>query len=216
MFHLALPNLEARDFIASASLLISVMTAYWNILRGSKYVSPPLRSIVFGLLPESHTLVINFPVAITNIGNRTGVIDSFYIDFTNLVTRKVGRFYAWQESILIGQQFKGFGIEIPTPVPLKAGESIVKYYIFLPDCLDFMYTCGVYKLSLYAYVNGRKKPIKLYQQKLEIDTVLEPSQYPNTIPLIFSYNLFPKETLKVSSYGTNVSSLASMIEIVKG
>lgn len=75
MFHLslaniALPNIEARDFIAGTSLLISLFTAYWNILRGAKFVSPPLRWIVFGRLPESHTLVINFPITLTNVGTR--------------------------------------------------------------------------------------------------------------------------------------------------
>lgn len=124
MFYLALPKVEVRDFIAGTSLLISLLTAYWNILRGPKYVSPPLRWIVFGLLPEAHTLIINFPVAITNIGSRTGVVDSLYIDFTNFLTRKSERFYAWQEGVLVGQDFKGFGVERPTPVSLKAGESV--------------------------------------------------------------------------------------------
>jgi hypothetical protein len=214
MFHLCLPNIEVRDFIAVTSLLISLLTAYWNLLRGAKFVSPRLRWIAFGLLPESSTLVINFPIAITNIGSRTGVIDSFYIDFTNLSTSQVEKFYAWQESILIGQEFKGFGAEIPTPVALKAGESLVKYYIFSPDSLDFMYTCGLYKISLHAYVNDCKKPVKLYEQKLDIDSVLEPSLLPNTIPLIFSYKLLPTEILKVSNYGTNATA-ASMIEIAK-
>lgn len=103
---------------------------------------------------------------------------------------------------------------MPTPVSLKAGESVVKYYIFFPDSLDFMYTCGDYEISLHAYLSGQKKPIKLYEQKLEIDSVIEPSQLPNTISLIFSYNLIPKKILKVSSYGTKASSV-SMIEIVK-
>ena len=61
MFHLllpsmTLPNIEARDFIAGMSLLISLLTAYWNVLRGAKFVSPPLRWIVLGRLPESNTL----------------------------------------------------------------------------------------------------------------------------------------------------------------
>jgi hypothetical protein len=219
MFHLslaniALPNIEARDFIAGTSLLISLFTAYWNILRGAKFVSPPLRWIVFGRLPESHTLVINFPITLTNVGSRTGVIDSFYIEFTNLSTRKIERFYAWQESILIGENFKGFGAEMPTPVALKSGESIVKYYIFFPDSLDFMYTCGLYKISLHAYVNGRNKSVKLYEQKLDIDSVLELSPFSNTIPLIFSFKLLPTKILKVSNYGTNASA-TSMIEIAK-
>lgn len=94
MSYLALTTVEVRDFIAGTSLLISLLTAYWNILRGPKCVSPPLRWITLGLLPKSHTLIINFPVAITNIGSRTGVIDSFYMDFTNLSTLRVERFYA--------------------------------------------------------------------------------------------------------------------------
>ncbi|MGI2908285.1 hypothetical protein [Tolypothrix sp. VBCCA 56010] len=219
MFHLslpniALPNIEARDFIAGTSLLISLLTAYWNILRGAKFVSPPLRSIVFGRLPESHTLVINFPIVITNIGGRTGVIDTFYVEFKNPSARQIERFYAWQESNLFGQDFKGFGAEIPTPVALKAGESIVKYNIFFPDSLDFMYTCGLHKISLYAYVNGSKKRVKLYEQKLDIDSVLDPSSLPNNIPLLFSYKLFPTKILKVSNYGTDASA-TSIIQIAK-
>lgn len=219
MFHLsvpniALPNIEVRDFIAGTSLLISLLTAYWNILRGAKFVSPPLRWIVFGRLPESHTLVINFPIAITNIGSLTGVIDAFYVEFTNLSARQIERFYAWQESILIGQDFKGFGAEMPTPVALKTGESIVKYYIFFPDSLDFMYTPGLHQISLYAYVNGSNKPVKLYEQKLDIDSVLDPSSLPNTIPLLLSYKLLPTKILKVSNYGTDASA-TSIIQIAK-
>jgi hypothetical protein len=71
-----------------------------------------------------------------------------------------------------------------------------------------MYECGLYKTSLYAYINGCKKPIKLYEQQLEIDSIVEPSS------LIFSYKLFPTKVLKVSSYG-NDTSAASIIEIVK-
>jgi len=220
MFHLplsnmTLPNIEARDFIAGTSLLISLLTAYWNILRGTKFVSPSLRWIAFGRLPDrTNTLVINFPISITNIGGRTGVIDSFYIEFMNLSTLQTEIFYSWQESILIGQEFKGFGAEMPTPIALKAGESIVKYYIFLPDSLDFMYECGHHKISLYAYVNGYRKPVKLYEQKLEIESILAPSSLPNTIPLLFSYKLLPTKILKVSNYGTDTST-ASMIQIAK-
>lgn len=200
--------------MSGTSLCISLFTAYWNILRGAKLVSPPLRWIALGRMPETHTLVINFPISITNVGSRTGVVDSFYVDFSSLSTRKFERFYAWQEGILIGQNFKGFGEEIPTPVALKAGESIVKYYIFCPDTLDFMYECGLYKISLYAYVNGGRKPVKLYEQQLEIDSVVEPSSMPNTISLIFSFKLLPTKVLTVSNYGTDAST-ASVIEIVK-
>ena len=214
MFNISLPNIEVRDFVSGTSLFISFLTAYWNIFRGAKFVSPPLRWIVLGRMPEAHTLVINFPISITNVGRRTGVIDSFYIDFLNLSTRKSERFYAWQEGILIGQNFKGFGAEIPTPIALKAGESIVKYYVFSPDNLNFMYECGLYKTSLYAYINGGKKSIKLYEQQLEIDSIVEPSSVPNTISLIFSYKLLPTKVLKVSNYGTDTSA-ASIIEIVK-
>lgn len=219
MFHLSLPNMtlpniEARDFIAGTSLLISLVTAYWNILRGVKFVSPPLRWIVFGRLPEANTLVINFPISITNIAGRTGVIDSFYIEFMNLSTLQTETFYSWQERILIDQEFKGFGVEIPTPIALKAGESIVKYYIFFPDSLEFMYECGLHKISLYAYINGYKKPVKLYEQKLEIDSILAPSSLPNTVPLLFSYKLLPTKILKVSNYGTDASA-TSMIQIAK-
>jgi hypothetical protein len=214
MFHISLPNIEFRDFIAGTSLLISLITAYWNILRGANFISPRLRWIVFARLPERHTLVINFPVAITNVGSRTGVIDSFYIELKNPSNNQIEKFYAWQESILIGHDFKGFGVAMPTPIALKAGESIVKYYIFFPDSLDFMYTCGLYQISLYAYLSGSKKPIKLYEQKLEIDSVLEPSPFPNTISLIFSYKLLPTNILKVSNYGTDASA-TSMIEIAK-
>jgi hypothetical protein len=214
MFGLTLPGIDIRDFISVTSLSISLLTAYWNILRGAKYVSPPLRWVVFGLLPGSNTLVINFPVAVTNTGSSTGVIDSFYIDLTNLSTRKVERFYAWQEGKLIGQEFKGFGIEMPTPVSLKAGESVVKYYTFFPDSLNFMYTVGVYRISLHAYLSGGKRSFKLYEQKLEIESMLQPSPYQNAMPIIFSYNLLPKKMLKVSNYG-NDASAASMIEIAK-
>lgn len=214
MFGLALPTVDIRDFIAISSLLISLFTAYWNILRGSKFVSPPLRWIVFGLLPGDNTLVINFPVAITNIGSSTGVIDSFYINLNEVATGRTERFYAWQEGKLIGQEFKGFGMEMPTPISLKAGESTVKYYTFLPDSLDFMYECGIYKLSLHAYLSGCRKAITLYEQRLEIDSVLQPSPYSNAIPIIFSYNLIPKKILKVSNYG-NSASAASMIQIAK-
>ncbi len=200
--------------MSGTSLLISFLTAYWNILRGAKFVSPPLRWIALGRMPETHTLVINFPISITNVGGRTGVIDSFYVDFSSLSTHKSERFYAWQEGILVGQNFKGFGAEIPAPVALKAGESVVKYYVFSPDTLNFMYECGFYKISLYAYVNGGGKPVKLYEQQLEIDSVVEPSSIPNTISLIFSYKLLPTKVLKVSNYGTDTSA-ASVIEIVK-
>ncbi len=212
--NIALPNIEVRDFIAGTSLVISLITAYWNILRSAKFISPPLRWIVFGHLQEHSSLIINFPIAITNIGGRIGVIDSFYIEFTNLSTHQVEKFYAWQENILIGQTFKGFGAEIPTPIALKAGESIIKYYIFYPDSVNFMYVCGLHKVSLYAYVNGRKQPVKLYEQKLDIESVLEPSPFPNTISLLYSYKLFPTKILKVSNYGNNASAM-SMIEIVK-
>ncbi|MBH8574559.1 hypothetical protein I8752_16315 [Nostocaceae cyanobacterium CENA369] len=212
--NIALPSIEARDFIAGTSLLISLFTAYWNIMRGAKFVSPPFRWIVFGRLPESHTLIINFPIAITNIGSRTGVIDAFYIEFTNLSTLKNERFYAWQESILIGQNFKGFGMEMPTPIALKSGESIVIYYVFFPDSLDFMYTCGLHKISLHAYINGCKKPIKFYEQKLDIDSVLEPSLLSDTISLLYSYKLIPTNILRVSNYGTEASA-TSIIQIAK-
>lgn len=77
-----------------------------------------------------------------------------------------------------------------------------------------MYVCGLHKVSLYAYVNGRKQPVKLYEQKLDIESVLEPSPFPNTISLLYSYKLFPTKILKVSNYGNNASAM-SMIEIVK-
>lgn len=214
LINIPLPNIEVRDFIAGTSLAISLITAYWNILRSAKFVSPPLRWIVLGHLQEPSCLIINFPIAITNIGSRTGVIDSFYIEFTNLSTHQVERFYAWQESILIGQAFKGFGEEIPTPIALKSGESIIKYYIFFPDSVGYMYTCGLHKVSLYAYVNGRKQPVKLYEQKLDIDSILEPSSFANTISLLYSYKLIPTKILKVSNYGNKASAM-SMIEIVK-
>ena len=206
-------NLEVRDFIAGTSLLISLLTAYWNILRSAKFVSPPLRWIAFARLPESHTLVINFPISITNIGGRTGVIDSLYIELMNLSTCQIERFYCLQEG-LISQDFKGFGTEISTPIALKAGEGIVKYYVFWPHSLDFMYECGLYKISLYAYVNSYKKPVKLYEQKLEIESILEPSPLLNIIPFLYSFQLFPTEILKVSTYGAD-RSIESMLRIAK-
>ncbi|MFN6477067.1 hypothetical protein [Nostoc sp. DedQUE07] len=219
MFHLSLPNIvlpkiEARDLIASTSLLISLFTAYWNILRGAKFVSPPLRWITFGRLPN-HTLLINFPISITNIGSITGVIDAFYIEFTNLSNHKYERFYAWKESILIGQEFNYSQPEIPTPIALRSGESVVKYYVFHPDSLDFMYECGLHKISLYACINPSQKSVKLYEQNLNIDSVLNPSTLPNEISLLFSYNLIPTKILRVSNYGVE-ASVRSIIHIAKG
>ncbi|MEH2203007.1 MAG: hypothetical protein V7K53_02845 [Nostoc sp.] len=219
MFYLSLPNIvlpkiEAKDFIAATSLLISLFTAYWNIWRGAKFVSPPLRWITFGRLPN-HTLLINFPIAIINIGSRTGVIDAFYIELTNLSTHKIERFYAWKQSILVGQPFNYNQVEIPEIISLKPGESVVKYYVFHPDTLDFMYECGLHKISLYAYVNPSQKPVKLYEQKLDIDSVLNPSSLPNEISLLFSYHLIPIKILKVSNYGVE-PSVTSMIQIVRG
>jgi hypothetical protein len=156
-----LPVLETRDFIAVISLFISVLTAYWNIFRGFRFRTPSLRWIAFFRLPDN-TIIINFPISITNIGGRTGVIDSFYFDFTNLSTLQTERFYSWQETILVGQEFKGFTAQIPMPIALKAGESTVKYYVFTPDSLDFGYECGQYRLTLYAYINGYRKPKELY------------------------------------------------------
>ena len=219
MLHLSLPNIalpkiEAKDLIASTSLLISLFTAYWNILRGAKFVSPPLRWIAFGRLPN-HTLLINFPIAITNTGSITGVIDAFYIELTNLSNRQTERFYAWRENILVGQEFNYSQAEIPTPIALKSGESVVKYYVFYPNSLNFMYVCGLHKISLYAYVNPSEKPVKLYDQKLDIDSVLNPSSLPNEISLLFSYNLIPTKILRVSNYGVE-ASVASMIQIARG
>jgi len=211
---MTLPNIETRDFIAGTSLLFSLWTFYWNVLRGANFVAPPLRWIAFGRLSESNTLVINFPVSITNVGGRTGVIDSFYIEFVNLSTHQTEKFYSWQETILIGTEFKGFGLEMPMPISLKAGESIVKHYVFYPDSLEFMYECGLFRLSLYAYVNGYKNPVKLYERELEIESILAPSPVPGEISLMFSYKLFPTKILKVSDYGAD-SSAASMIQIVK-
>ncbi|WP_138506767.1 hypothetical protein [Nostoc sp. PA-18-2419] len=218
MFHLSLPNIalvniEPKDFIAGTSLLISLFTAYWNILRGAKFVSPPLRWITFGRLPNQ-VLIINFPISITNIGSLTGVIDAFYIEFRNLSSRQSQKFYAWKESILVGQEFNYSQPEIPTPIALKSGESVVKYYVFYPDSLDFMYACGLHTISLYAYVNNSQKPVKLYDKKLDIDSVLNPSSFSNEIPLLFSYNLIPTKILRVSNYGAE-APMMSMIQIAR-
>lgn len=205
--------MKTSDLLALTSLLISGFTAYWTLLRGPKYISPPLRYIAFGLIPVSNTvlgsistLVINFPIAMTNVGGQTGVIDSFYFELTNLATLQAERFYAWQEGKLAtGQGFSLSRQDTPTPVSLRAGESVVKHYIFISDSLDFRYTRGSYKISVYAYLNSEKKPIKLSKQELEIETVLEPNSNPNIMPYVYSYNLFPKKILKLSNYGTTTS-----------
>lgn len=207
-------NMEIKDYISIIALLISVFTFYRNVLRGPRYVSPPMRWLALGFIPGSTTLVVNFPIAITNIGSQTGVVDSFYIELINLISKKTEKFYAWQEGILTDPNFKGFGLEMPTPVALKAGEGAVKHYIFSPDSLEFMYVPGTYKIIVYAYLDNKKRPIKLSQQELEIVDILEPSPIPNTIALLFSYNLFPKKVLKISSYGTKTSSV-SLIEVVR-
>lgn len=214
MLHLTFPSIDIRDFLSISSLIISAFTLYWNILRGVHYVSPPLRWIIFGLLPQSNTLVINFPIAITNIGSCSGVIDSFYIELMELSTSKTERFYAYHEGKITGQELNGFGMEVPMPVSLKAGESTVKHYTFVPSSPGYVYTCGLHKLSLYAYPSGNKKIIKLYQQILDIESVLEPQPYQNIIPIIWSYNLFPKKILKISNYGNN-AQLPSIIETAK-
>lgn len=211
--NVSFPNIEVRDFISIASLTISILTAYWNILRGSKFRSPPLRFIVLARWPGSNTCILNFPVSLTNIGGRTGVIDSLYADFINLPTRHTERFYCWQEALLVRQDFKGVNAEVPTPIALKAGESVVKNYIFFPDSLDFMYERGRYKLILYANVSGYRKPIKLYEQMLDIKSIVAPSSHPDEIPFIWSYKLSPTEILEVSDYGNSVSP-PSVIQVV--
>ncbi len=209
-----LPDIDLRDLASVTSLIISILTAYWNILRGAKYVSPPLRQIILALLPPSNTVVINFPIAITNTGSCSGVIDSFYVELSNLSTSKSERFYAWQEGMLQALKgVSGFGAEIPNPVSLKAGESTVRYYTFVPDSPDFMYTLGRYRLSLYACLGGRKKALKLYEQLLDIESVLQPQTHQRLIPVISSFNLLPKKILKVSNYGNDTT--APMIQIVK-
>lgn len=201
MIDLPLRNLEIRDFVSGASLLVSgtsllvsLFTAYWNILRGAKLVSSPFRWVALTRIHQTHTLIINFPISITNIGSQTGIIDCFYIDFLNLLTHDIQRFYAWQEGPLVGQNAKEFREEIPVPIALKAGESIIKYYSFCPHNLNFMYECGLHKISLYAYLNSGKKPVKLYERQLEIESIVEPGA------TIYSYKLLPTDVLKVSNY----------------
>jgi len=188
--------------ISCFSLLISAFNAYWTLLRKPKYVSPSIRWIAFGLLPPDNTLVINFPITITNVGSQTGVIDSFYVELTNSVTLQAERFYASQEGKITPQQPIYIGWDRPIPVSLKAGESDVKNYIFYPDSLDFNHTKGPYMISLYAYLNGNKKPIWLFDQALDFKDVLRPRPDQNFMPCMYSFNLYPKKILVVSHYGT--------------
>jgi hypothetical protein len=208
-----LPSIEFRDFILGMSFLISVLTAYWNILRGAKFISPPLRQILFARIGQSQNLVVNFPVSITNTGNRTGVIDSLYLELMNLSTRQVEKFYSWQEGGIGALFTQPFWENIAKPITLKSGESIVNFYTFFPDSPDFIYECGLHTISLYAYINGYRKPIKLYNRKLEIDSIPAPNS-PTEISMLSSYKLLPTEILKVSDYG-NISSEASIIQIAK-
>ncbi|MBD2060489.1 hypothetical protein H6F88_31600 [Oculatella sp. FACHB-28] len=207
-------QLVITSLISGTSLLISLFTAYWNILRGPKYVSPPPRWIVFGLLPESNTLIINLAFTIGNTGSRAGVVDSFYIELTSYNSQESEIFYAWQEGNILGQDLLVFSPNIPISTFIKAGESMTRHYTFFPDHLGFTLRKGYYKLSLYAFLPFKKKPIKLSEQKLEIEELLEPNQIMNSIPTIVSFNLCPKEILKVSSYG-NSSLPPSIIEIVR-
>jgi hypothetical protein len=197
--------MEIRDYITGGSFVVSItsliISTYWNILRGAKYLSPPIRLVVFGLLPIKNIPIINLPITITNTGGNTGVIDSFYIDIISLSNNKKERFYAWQEGKLIEPNFQGFKQDIPTPVSLKPGESILKYYIFYPDSQQATYSKGLYKLVVYALCGSGRKPIKLSEQKLEILEVVEPSKIDGVIPIIFSFNLCYKEVLQVSTFG---------------
>lgn len=176
----------------------------------ARFISPPLRQILLARITQSHTLFINFPVSITNIGSQTGVIDSLYIELTNLSTRQTEKFYSWKEGSIYDSLSEELE-NLPKPIALKAGEGIVRFYTFCPHSLDFMYECGLYTISLYAYVNG--KPIKLYKQKLQFDSIVVPNS-PDQISSLHSYMLFPMKIFRVSDYG-NITSGVSTIQIYK-
>jgi hypothetical protein len=198
--------------ISCASLSISAFNAYWGLLRGPKYIGPPLRWIAFGRLPESGILIINFPVTVTNIGSRTGVIDAFSMELLNARTNEKQTFYAWQDKNLLSDDFTGFKPDIPSPCVLKPGESLIRHYIFFPNSTDFMYTPDVHSVSLYVHT-GYEKRMKLYEQEIEIKDVVEPISLPNQVSLIYSFNLFPKQRFIVSNYGTSPSKMPSIIQL---
>jgi hypothetical protein len=214
-----LPNIKPTDFIpytSLLSLLISLLSAYWNILRRAKFISLPFREIRFAPITQSSSLVINFPISITNIGGQIGVIDSLYIELTNLSTCQTEKFYCWKEGtfdslltmININPSIYRRLEIIPNPIALKNGESTANYYTFAPHSVDFIYECGLHTISLYAYINGRRKPIKLYTRKLEIDSIVAPNF------MIHSYMLLPTEILLVSTYG-NIASETSIRHLRK-
>lgn len=208
--------MEIRDYFIAGSFIVSIATFYWNTLRGAKYISPPVRWIRFALLREENkiTPIVDLPITITNIGGRSGVIDSFCFDLINLSNQKMERFYAWQEGRLEESVQRGFGIDIPTPISIKPNESIVRHYIFYPDSPQPIYEKGFYKIKIYAAPSNQRKLIKLSEQKLNILDVLEPVENPNIIPMIFSFNLFPKKVLIVSNYGRDPKR-SQIIEEIK-
>ncbi|XHX78277.1 MAG: hypothetical protein RBJ76_28260 [Stenomitos frigidus ULC029] len=193
--------LDIKDYIAiTASLLALFLTLYWNIWRGAAYRSAPLRSMLISLYQNTDIPFINLPLVISNVGGKTGVIDSLYAELTRQPTKKTGKksraiFYAVAEERLSRTSPQPALEEELISFSIQPGESAIRYYTFAPGSLEFRVERGLYQLVIYAITIGRNKPVKLVEQSLNVLVNLDREKMS-----ISCYNPFPKKTLDIPMF----------------
>lgn len=168
--------MEIKDFVtlffSALSVAISSFTFYWNIVRDVKFVKTFIIRVTFSYLeavkPLSGTLpYIYLDLPIINIGSRTGVINTIYIELINSSTGKKYTFPAFREGE-VSIQNGDVPSQIIIPFSVKPNEGIIKHITFLhiPEKFDFSYQEGKHKLKVYAILASRKPKHELLTEQI--------------------------------------------------
>lgn len=172
--------LEIKDVVtittitfSATSLLISIFTFYWNILRKAEFAKTFITRIILshweGNGSNAMLSYIYLSVPIFNTGAKTAVVNTLYAELVNLLTKEKIAFYAFREGEISIENPDPPG-QIIIPFSIKPNEGVVKSLAFIPYPVTverLEYQEGLYEVSVFLILESTK-PKRLIQQRIDI------------------------------------------------
>jgi hypothetical protein len=151
---------------------IIALISFWYIyLRGPSIVCSPLNWILIG---HSGLSIIISDFVFSNSGTSTGVINSVFINLKCISRHSSNqRFFPFKEDFDLDKLVGGHNfssIDNPfRPFMVEKSMGIIKQnFLFSSEDENYRFYNGEYIIEIYVLLAGKKKPIKVLEQKLLI------------------------------------------------
>ncbi len=171
--------LDLGDIVAAIALLLSLSVFYWTTLRGPSFICASIRIIKLIQKRKGNPFIIT-NLTISNTGARMGVIDYLYLTLRKTGADHVAEtFWAFYESKdgKLPDTVPDSPGDYPSAFAIDRGISERKCLAYISDHSNYKFDIGTHELRVYAVVAGRRRPVSLKRQMLQLEMLIEPGDF---------------------------------------